>query len=114
VWSIGLTLVGITAVLVLTYFASRWYAGRMGPTVMGKHIKVVDRLLVGKGASILIVELAGVQYLVGVTEQGINILKELAEPVRSDEDGRGSAFRLRQIDFRTLVRGYGKRKGGDQ
>jgi flagellar protein FliO/FliZ len=113
VWSIGLTLVGITAVLVLTYFASRWYAGRMGPTVMGKHIKVVDRLLIGKSSSILIVELAGVQYLIGVTEQGISILKELETPVRSDETGRGPAFNLRRIDFRDLVRNYGKRKGGD-
>jgi flagellar protein FliO/FliZ len=112
-WSIGLTLVGITAVLVLTYFASKWYAGRMGPMIMGKHIKVIDRLLVGKSASILIIELAGVQYLVGVTEQGIDILKEFAEPIPSDDVGRGSMFNLRRIDFRDLMRNHGKRKGGD-
>jgi flagellar biogenesis protein FliO len=108
-----MTLVGITAVLALTYFASRWYAGRMGPTVMGKHIKVVDRLLVGKAASILILELSGVQYLVGVTEQGISILKELDEPVGADGNGRGTAFNLRQIDFRDILRSRSKRKGGD-
>jgi flagellar biogenesis protein FliO len=113
VWSIVPVLVGIPVVLVLTYFASRWYAGRMGPMVMGKHIKVVDRLLIGKTASILIVELAGVQYLIGVTEQGIRILKELEEPVDPDEPGRGAAFNLRRIDFRDILRGRDKRKGGD-
>jgi flagellar biogenesis protein FliO len=85
----------------------------MGPTVMGKHIKVVDRLLIGKSASILIVELAGVQYLIGVTEQGIRILKELDEPVSPNEAGRGTAFNLRQIDFRDILRNCGKRKGGE-
>jgi flagellar biogenesis protein FliO len=113
VWSIGLTLIGITAVLVLTYFATKWYAGRMGPMLMGKHIKVIDRLQIGKSASILIVELADVQYLIGVTEQGVSILLELAEPIRPDENNRESAFKLRQIDFRALMRNYGKRKGGD-
>jgi flagellar protein FliO/FliZ len=113
IWSIVSVLFGITGVLALTYFASRWYAGRMGPTMLGKHIKVVDRLLVGKTASILIVELAGVQYLVGVTEQGISILKELDEPVDTEEDNRGSAFNLRRINFRDILRSYGKRKGGD-
>jgi flagellar protein FliO/FliZ len=111
--SIVLTVIGITAVLALTYFASRWYAGRLGPTMLGKHIKVIDRLLIGKTASILIVELAGVQYLIGVTEHGVSILKELDEPVGSDEPGRGSAFNLRRIDFRDILRSRGKRKGGD-
>jgi flagellar biogenesis protein FliO len=111
--SIALTLVGITVVFALTYFVSRWYADRMGPTVMGKHIKVIDRLLIGKTASIWIIDLAGVQYLIGVTEKGVNILKELDEPVASDETGRGTAFNLRRIDFRDILRSRSKRKGGD-
>ncbi|MDR2132852.1 MAG: flagellar biosynthetic protein FliO [Clostridiales Family XIII bacterium] len=111
--SIALTLVGIIAVLALTYFASKWYAGRMGPMVMGKHIKVVDRLVVGKAASILIIELAGDQYLVGVTEQGFSILKELDEPIVPGETGRGLASNLRRIDFRDILLGRGNRKGGD-
>jgi flagellar biogenesis protein FliO len=106
-------LVGIPAILALTYFASGWYAGRMGPMVMGKHIKVVDRLLIGKSASILLVELAGVQYLIGVTEGGIRVLKELDEPIVPEEAGRGTAFNLRRIDFRDILRNHGKRKGGD-
>jgi flagellar protein FliO/FliZ len=113
VWSIVLTLIGITAVLALTYFASRWYAGRMGPMMMGKHIKVLDRLVIGKTASILIIELAGARYLLGVTEQGVSILKELDACVDLDEPERGAAFNLRQIDFRDILRSRGKRKGGD-
>jgi flagellar protein FliO/FliZ len=113
VLSIALTFVGITAVLALTYFASKWYAGRMGPMAAGRHIKVIDRLVIGKTASILIIELAGVQYLIGVTDQGISILSELDEPVGSDETGRGVAFNLRRINFRDILRSRDKRKGGD-
>jgi flagellar biogenesis protein FliO len=80
---------------------------------MGKHIKVVDRLLIGKTASILIIELAGVQYLVGVTEQGVSILKELEEPVSPEADARAAGFNLRQIGFRDILNNLGKRKGGD-
>jgi flagellar biogenesis protein FliO len=110
VLSVALTFAGMALVLVLTYFASRWYAGRMGSTVSGKHIKVIDRLFIGKTASILIIELSGVQYLVGVTEQGITILKELSEPVISESGGHG--FDLRRANFRDLLGSYGKRKGG--
>jgi flagellar biogenesis protein FliO len=109
-WSVLLTLVGITAVLVLTYFASKWYAGRMAPSMAGKHIRVIDRLPVGKTASILIIEVAGVQYLVGVSEQGVGILKELEETIVPETGGRGNGFSLRQIDFRDIM--AGRRKGG--
>jgi flagellar biogenesis protein FliO len=111
-FSVILTLVGIIVILVLAYFASKWYAGRMGGTAMAKHIKVIDRLFIGKNASILIIELAGVQYLIGVTEQGVSILKELDEPIIPEAGGHGTGFNLRRIDFRDILTGYGKRKGG--
>jgi flagellar protein FliO/FliZ len=111
-FSVVMTLVAIILVLVLTYFVSRWYAGRMGGMAMARHIKVIDRLIVGKTASILIIELAGVQYLVGVTEHGVSILKELSEPIILESAGRGFSFDLRHTGFRDILSAYGKRKGG--
>jgi flagellar protein FliO/FliZ len=106
-----MTLIGITAVLVLTYFFSRWYAGGMGrPPMAGKHIKLIDRLVIGKASSILIIEIAGVQYLVGVTEQGVSVLKELEEPITVEDAGRGPA--LGGLAFRDILAGRGKGKGG--
>ena len=44
---------------------------------MGKHIKIVDRLVVSKTGSVLIIDVDGTRYLIGVNEQNIQILKEL-------------------------------------
>jgi flagellar protein FliO/FliZ len=109
VLSIILALIGICAVLALTYFASRWYAGRVGPVAAGRYIKVVDRVVVGKAASILLIELEGVQYLIGAAEQGICILKELDEPVRIIENQQT----FKGINFRDILGRYGGRKGND-
>ena len=80
--SVLTALIGITAVLALTYFASRLYAGKLGAVASSRYIKVIDRLAVGKSSFILLIELDGAQYLIGVTEHGASILKELEEPVK--------------------------------
>ena len=50
IFSVFLAMVGIICVIILTYYASKWYARRMGTIAGGKHIRIVDRLLVGKAA----------------------------------------------------------------
>ncbi len=83
VFSIILALVGTVGVIVLTYYGSRWYANqflkRIGSN--GQHIKVVERLIVGKNGSIIIIDIQGNQYLIGVTENNIQILTELEKPI---------------------------------
>ena len=109
--SIVFALIGIAAVLALTYFASRWYAGRAGPSAAGRYIKVIDRLILGKNASILLIELDGAQYLMGVSEQSVSILKELQEPVKPPGDGKRQTTGLNDINFREILGRYGRRKG---
>ncbi len=63
VFSMLFALAGTVCIILLTYYASRWYARKMGPIAGGKHIKVVDRLVVSKTGSILIVDIMGKQYV---------------------------------------------------
>ena len=85
IFSVVLALLGTIGVIVLTYYGSRWYATRFAKThgslTGAKHIKVVDRLIVGKTGSIVIIEVQGIQYMVGVSEQNIQILTQLEEPI---------------------------------
>ena len=85
VFSIILALLGTVGVIVLTYYGSRWYIERFVKrtgSISGKHhMKVVERLIVGKSGSIIIVDIQGPQYLVGVTEPNIQILSQLEEPI---------------------------------
>lgn len=77
-----LAFIGIVVVLFLSYYLTRLYAKRMGTMFYGGScMKVIDRIAVGKGSAIAVVELQGKQYLVGVTESSINLLKELEEPI---------------------------------
>ncbi len=79
--SLVLTLVGAVCVILLTYYASKWYARRMGPLAKGSHIKVIDRQMVSKSGALLIVEIEGTQYVVGATEQTVQIMLKLDTPI---------------------------------
>ena len=79
--SILLALIGIVAVLALTYYLSRWYARRMGAIASAKHMKLIDRLPLSKSGSLAIVEIAGKQYVAGISDQSVSLMMELEEPV---------------------------------
>ncbi len=79
--SMLLALLATAGVIVLTYYATKWYAKRFNVVAGSKHIKVIDRLIVGKTASIVIIEVSGIQYMVGVSDGSVRIMKELDIPV---------------------------------
>ncbi len=79
--SMSLARAGIACVIILTYYASKWYARKMGTAAGGKHIRVIDRLIIGKNGAIMIIDVDGTQYLIGANEHSISILKELDEPI---------------------------------
>lgn len=74
-------IIGAACVIILTYYVSKWYARRMGPLASGSHIKIIDRQMVSKSGSLLIVEIDGSQYVVGATEQMVQIMLKLDQPI---------------------------------
>lgn len=79
--SIFAALIGVAAVLALTYYLSRWYARRMGAIASAKHMKLIDRLPLSKTGSLAIVEIAGKQYVAGISEQNVSLMMELEERI---------------------------------
>jgi len=77
----GMAIVGslvITAlVIVLTYLASRWYAGKMKHSVAGRHLKVVDRVALGSGCALIVVQAGDKFYLLGQGDKNIRLICEL-------------------------------------
>ncbi len=94
--SMILAFLGIICVIIFTYFAGKWYVRKMGPSSGGGHIKVVDRILVGKNSTIMIIDVGGTQYLVGSGEQGMSLMKELEEPIVSREMDGSSGGRFKE------------------
>lgn len=81
VFSMIFAIAGTILVIFLTYFVSRWYAGKMGSIAGGKHIKVIDRLMISNTGSILIVDIEGLQYMIGISDKKIQLLQQLERPI---------------------------------
>lgn len=77
----GMTLVGsivvMVLVLILTFYGSRWYAGRLKQSSSGRHIKIVDRASVGPGCSLIVAQTGSKFYLIGASEKNMQLLCEL-------------------------------------
>lgn len=105
--SMLMALAGTIFVIFLTYYCSRWYARKMGTPAGSRHMRVIDRLGISKTGSILIIEVEGRQYLIGASEGGINVMKELPENITlasGKEDAGGQCWK----SFRNLL--YSKQK----
>ncbi len=90
---------GVAAVLVLAYVVTKIYAGKFGASLgYSKNIKVIDKLPTGKGGSIAIIELSGKQYVVGITEHSINLIKELDELIQPT-DSQTNLAKLSETGF---------------
>ena len=78
-----LTMIGsfilIILVLFAAWYATRWYARRMGPSVGGRNIRVVDRATLANNAAIVIAEICGRYYLFGVSERRVSLIQELVD-----------------------------------
>lgn len=75
-------LVGVVLVLFLAYYLTKLYAKKFSTALgNGRQMKVIDRIPVGKGSAIAVIDVAGRQYLVGVCENSITLLSELEEPL---------------------------------
>ncbi|MGI6751272.1 MAG: flagellar biosynthetic protein FliO [Anaerovoracaceae bacterium] len=111
-------LIGIILIIGLTYFAAKWYGGRMGPIGKGRHIKVVERLQVSRNGAIVIIEVKGKQYIVGVSDQNIGIMAEIEEPITYHEEkdfGEGSLKDLFSMDrYKGFTDAMKRRKGGKE
>ncbi len=110
-------LVGTACIIVLTYFASKWYARKMGPIAGGRHIKVIDRLVVSKTGSILIIDIGGRQYMVGISDQNVQILMELEEtiplPMNNGAGGDGLKGLINGDSYKSVFDAIKKRRGVD-
>lgn len=70
------TLMGIVAFLGVMYLFVKRYA-KSKSALKGMNIKVHERVAIFPKGHLVITEIAGKFYLLGATEQNINILKEL-------------------------------------
>lgn len=106
--SIIFALAGTVCVILLTYYASKWYANKMGPIAGGKYIKVIDRVVVNKSSSIMIIEVQEKQFVMGVSDQNVQILMEVEDKIvyQTEND-------MSKGNFQSIVKSLYKKKGAE-
>lgn len=99
------SLIGVIGILVLTYFGTRWMTSKVGTTGVGssKYMKIIDRLVVGQNKSIVIVDIQGKYYLVSITENNIELLKELDSLEINTEE-----YIKEELDFNKILTKFKK------
>ncbi|MDD4122288.1 MAG: flagellar biosynthetic protein FliO [Eubacteriales bacterium] len=117
IFSLVFALIAMICIILLTYYVSRWYGRKMGPIAGGKHIKAVDRMAVSKTGSLLIVDISGKQYLIGVSDQNVQILTELPEliplpPANGPRQG-GMKDLVNGSTFKSMFNSIKKQRSGD-
>lgn len=91
-FSVFFSLLAVSLVVVMAYLTSRYVSKRYASMAMGKYMRVVDRLVIGQGQQLLLVETGDVIICLGVSGQHIEKLcqlskGELVEMIRTQPEG---------------------------
>lgn len=81
---------GIVFVLFLTYYGTKWLSSRANMTMGSRYMRIVDRMVLGRDRYLAIAEITGRFYLLSITENGTDIIRELEDfEEKPDEAKRG-------------------------
>jgi flagellar biosynthetic protein FliO len=96
--SVFFALIVVVGAIFLIYWASKFFLSR-GGLMNGRFVKIVDRVPVGKDKFLLLVEIKGVTYFVGVAENNITLLEKM-----TDDFGAETVLPP-EMPFKTLLQG---------
>ena len=71
-------------VLVMAYVFARLVGGKLNARMSGQTGKVLENLPLGPNRSVCIVEMAGRVFLLGITDNSINLLTEITDEEEID------------------------------
>jgi len=76
-WTTFFYIVVMVAVLIGAYLTTKFLAGKSRKLQKGKYLSLIERLPMGKDRNIVLIDVAGQNFLVGVTNQSINVLGQI-------------------------------------
>lgn len=99
-------LVAVAAVLACAYWTTRWLARRQGSHSSGRHIRVLERVMLGRDTCLALVRVCGTTYLASVSTGRVELIREVDEK----ELAAGDAMRAGNDFSGFLSRALGKGK----
>ncbi|MGE5397852.1 MAG: flagellar biosynthetic protein FliO [Chitinophagales bacterium] len=76
-WMALQMLFALGLIIFLAWVVIQVLGKRMGPKFQGKWIRVLDEVVLGQNRGVVILELEGRAFLLGVTDHNINVLMEI-------------------------------------
>ncbi len=70
-------LFAVVMVIAAAYLTAKWVAGRHNAYSSGRHIKVVERVMLAKDAYLALVQVGSKSYLASVTLNRVEIIGEI-------------------------------------
>lgn len=92
-------------ILYMAYFATKKLGKRLSFKGVGnKNIKIIESISVGQNKAIMIIQSAGKTMLIGITQNGINLISELDEEklYLNDDDKTGQTMKFSD-SFKTVL-----------
>ncbi|QSX07188.1 flagellar biosynthetic protein FliO [Sedimentibacter sp. zth1] len=81
-----IAIIGIILVLFLTYYCTKSLSKGILKYSTSKNIKIIDKVPLGQNKYLIIIDVCDKNYLVSVTDNNINILKELDDNIVKNTD----------------------------
>lgn len=79
-------LISVIGVLLLTYIGVKFFVKKFEPpTAAGDWVQIIDQMPLGANRGLYLVEIEGKGYVLGVTEQQINIITTIEEEEKLDK-----------------------------
>ena len=75
-WSTFFYIVVMIAVIAAAYFATKYLSGK-GRRLKSRHIRIIDRMILGRDKHIMLIEVGDKNLLIGITNQTINVLERI-------------------------------------
>lgn len=75
----------VIAVLLLAYWCSRLLAKQWVKTTGLRHLKIIEQVPVGQNQKILLLNIGESNYLIGVSQAGIQLLTEVEGDFNTEE-----------------------------
>lgn len=76
---------GLLGVLLLIVFLAMLLKKVGAVKISSKHIKIIETQNLSVKEKLIVVQLQSKQYLLGVTQQNINLITELSEPIENQK-----------------------------
>ena len=92
-----MSILGIIFVLFLTYFSTKWLSVKATSMANSKYMNIVDRIVLGQNKYLAIVEISNKYYLVSITDNNINIIKDLDEFELKVSENIGESSKFNKI-----------------